>query len=320
MNARLLRLLTQLSERGPDALLAGGVAAEFRGPEFNHLLNQQVLEEQAPISEWDVCGDCECGLSDRPIRIVDGVFRAQCPLDPGRDVVLSEEDRRTFLINGSGLVDLISRAFGLSTPELRLPGIWSLGTLPTQRPVLLALACAALEPPGVRAALKSVTRGAAATLVAPRLPTVQRELFEEADIHHVELGDVLGADFEDNLVVDHSALVPTSTRPRLVLDRRADRFMLDGQILELPSQPFELFKLLSERVIAGRPVVSHQDIAAATGRESRDIVRNLRDRLIRHGLSHDEAHALIRNVPPTGYELALAQAEIAVVSAPGFPT
>ena len=102
MTETILRLLTRLSEAGDDAILPGELAAPFFGPVFDRLLAKRVLVEQAPLTDWEVCDACECGLPCRPIRKAGDAFRAECPLDRRQDIDLTEDDLRVFRIGGDG--------------------------------------------------------------------------------------------------------------------------------------------------------------------------------------------------------------------------
>jgi hypothetical protein len=87
MTETILRLLTQLSEAGSDAILTGEMARPFQGPVFERLLARRIIIEDAPLTEWEVCDRCDCGLASRRIRSVgDHRFRAECPLDRRQDV------------------------------------------------------------------------------------------------------------------------------------------------------------------------------------------------------------------------------------------
>src|SRR6056297_3490024 len=128
MTETILRLLTRLSEAGEDAILPCELAAPFFGPGFDRLLKKRVLVELAPLSDWEVCDACECGLPCRPIRKVGDAFRAECPLDRRHDVDLTKEDLRVFRIGGEALASIIGVAAGLGVaPKLAAEKVWRLG-------------------------------------------------------------------------------------------------------------------------------------------------------------------------------------------------
>ena len=110
MTETILRLLTRLSEAGDDAIIPGELAAHFFGPVFDRLLAKRVLVEQAPLTDWEVCDACECGLPFRPIRKEGDGFRAECPLDRRQDIDLTEDDLRVFRIGGEALASVIGRS------------------------------------------------------------------------------------------------------------------------------------------------------------------------------------------------------------------
>src|SRR6056297_872871 len=112
MTETILRLLTQLSEAGDDAILPGELAAPFFGPGFDRLLARRVLVEQALLTDWEVCDACECGLPCRPIRKVEDAFRAESPLNRRQDIELTDDDLRVFRIGGEALASVISVAAG----------------------------------------------------------------------------------------------------------------------------------------------------------------------------------------------------------------
>lgn len=101
MTETTLRLLTRLSEAGNDAILSGDMAASIPGPVLKRLLARGVLIEQAPLTYWDTCDLCDCGLVARKIRLNGTGYRAECPLDRRRDIELSEDDLRVYSIDAA---------------------------------------------------------------------------------------------------------------------------------------------------------------------------------------------------------------------------
>ncbi len=142
MTETILRLLTRLSEAGSDAILPGEMAKPFQGPVFERLLARRVIVEDARLTEWEVCGRCDCGLASRPILSVgDERFRAECPLDRRQDADLTEDDLRVYRVGGLELAALIGAVTVLGeAPSQLIYGIWQLGALPSGRTVFLALA------------------------------------------------------------------------------------------------------------------------------------------------------------------------------------
>ena len=107
-------LLKLLSEAGNEAVLSTSLARSHFGPVFDRLLKARVLVEQAPLEDWDLCNGCECGMLVRPIRPHGDRFRADCPLDPARDVILEKNDLRVFEIGVAVLMHKIASAAGLA--------------------------------------------------------------------------------------------------------------------------------------------------------------------------------------------------------------
>ena len=167
MTETILRLLTRLSEAGNDAILPGDLAAPFFGPIFDRLIAKRVLVEQAPLSDWDVCDACECGLPCRPIRKAGDAFRAECPLDCRQDVDLTDDDLRVFRIGAEALASVIGAAAGFgASPKLATEKVWRLGDTPSGRAVFLALEPAALVGDGIIATLRQAVRGSDITMLA----------------------------------------------------------------------------------------------------------------------------------------------------------
>ena len=150
MTEMILQLLTRLSEAGDDAVLSGAVAESHYGAEFDRLLRKRVLVEAAPISEWGVCDRCECGLISRPIRPNGDQYKADCPLDPREDVILSAEDIRSFRINLNGLAGEISTEAGLrGHAEAVARRLWDLGQTESGRSVFLIFDASSLKIDGL---------------------------------------------------------------------------------------------------------------------------------------------------------------------------
>lgn len=171
MTETILRLLTRLSEAGDDAILSGELAAPFFGPVFDRLLAKRVLVEQAPLSDWDVCDGCECGLPCRPIRKIGDAFRAECPFDHQQDIELTEDDLRVFRIGGDALASVIGAAAGFrAAPKRAAANFWRLGDTPTGRAVFLSLEPAAMTGDGIIVSLRQAAQGSDVTILAPQLP------------------------------------------------------------------------------------------------------------------------------------------------------
>lgn len=172
MTETILRLLTRLSEAGSDAIMTGEMARPFQGPTFERLLARRIVIEDAPVTEWDVCDRCDCGLASRRVRSVgDNRFRAECPLNRRQDVDLTEDDLRIYRVGGPALASTISAVAGLSESPLQLvEGLWQFGALPSGRIVFLALEPPVLTGETISATLRQAAQGQDMTILAPAIP------------------------------------------------------------------------------------------------------------------------------------------------------
>ncbi|GGO15893.1 hypothetical protein GCM10007972_24450 [Iodidimonas muriae] len=316
MTGMLSALLLRLSEAGAPALLWGRQAAPHFGRAFDRLLARGILIEHAPATEWELCPTCECGLEARPIRKIDGRHIAACPLDRGGDIVLDDDDLRSFRIEPAALVREIAAVSGFgAAPSEVAPGVWHLGMSAT-RTVFLAISEAALAQPGLIATLRMVERSAPITVIAPTPPASERTRFAEAEILHVDVGACIGEDF----VLDHARLEPPHAfAPRLVIGRAARSVMLDGVPKLLSEQAFKLLVLLAEQalkspaIVENRVIESHlwgSSIHRITS-EPREPVRALRDALVGNSADSRAVRSLVENRRnPNGYRLVLTPEEI----------
>ena len=141
MTEPFLKLLTRLSEAGGDAILTGAMASPFQGPLFDRLLARRIIVEDEPLTDWEVCERCDCGLGSRRIRALgERRFRAECPLDRHHDVDLSEDDLSVYRVSAPDLATVIGAVAGFGeVPSQLVSGLWQLGILPNSRIVFLAL-------------------------------------------------------------------------------------------------------------------------------------------------------------------------------------
>jgi DNA-binding response OmpR family regulator len=138
--------------------------------------------------------------------------------------------------------------------------------------------------------------------------------FSEAGIDVAVLRSVLTASSSGIDVINVAALEAPAHTPRLVIAKSAQTVALDDRQLHFSPQLQRLVIMLAEQAVTKDPILSHQVIGGATGRESRDIIRDLRANLVAQGLGKAEANALIMTVSPRGYRLGLAPAEISLRS------
>jgi DNA-binding winged helix-turn-helix (wHTH) protein len=106
--------------------------------------------------------------------------------------------------------------------------------------------------------------------------------------------------------------------PRLRMSRDPRRARLDDTELQLTPRSLRLLLVLAEAVVAGRSVVSRQDIerqlwAAPVGKKAvADAVHKLKCELVDQDVVEAAAYLLIENYLATGYRLAVAASEIQV--------
>ena len=115
-------------------------------------------------------------------------------------------------------------------------------------------------------------------------------------------------------MISVAALEAPAHVPRLVLAKTAQTVTLDDRHLHFSPQLQRLLLMLAQQALTKDPILSHQVIGGETGRESRDLIRDLRANLASQGLSKAEAKALIKTVSPRGYRLGLDPAEISLRS------
>ena len=314
MTETILRLLTRLSEDGEDAILPGDLAAPFFGPVFERLLAKRVLVEQAPLSDWEVCGACECGLPCRPIRGAGNAFRAECPLDCRQDVELTSDDLRVFRIGAVALASVIGAAAGFGAAPRPVTGkVWRLGDSPSGRVVFLALDPAALVGDGIIATLRQAEQGADFTILAPKLPPEAALRLDEAGFHLIEtLAVLMPASNSLGVAIDAAALAPVPLAPVLRVRRATAEFQWDGRSVILSRQIFPVFERLLEKAMSRDQVASQFQIEGTTAREAKDLIRELRDAFKAAGLTDAESKALIVTVRGRGYRLGVAAANIVI--------
>lgn len=314
MNATILQLLTRLSEAGDDAILPAELAAPFFGPIFDRLLAKRVLVEQAPLSDWEVCDACECGLPCRPIRKVGDGFRAECPLDRRQDVDLTKDDLRVFRIGADALASLIGAAAGFGVAsKLAAEKIWRLGDTPSGRAVFLALEPAALTVNGIVASLRQAAQGSHITILAPNLPAEAARRHYDAGVHLIKTLEVMKpASNALGAAIDDATLMPVPLAPVLRVRKATAEVQWDGRSVILSRQIFPVFERLLEKAMSRDQVASQFHIEGTTAREAKDLIRELRDAFKAVGFTDAESKALIVTVRGRGYRLGVVAADIVV--------
>lgn len=320
MTDTLTGLLLRLSESPGTAILWGRQAAPYGGRNFERLLTHGVLVELAPATEWDVCPACDCGLDARPILQVNGQHLAVCPTDRRSDLVLGDEDLRSFRIDPAGLVREISMASGFTDdPSVVAPGIWHLGETSNRRELFLALSRDALLQSGLISLVRSLSRSLPATIIAPAMAAAERAHFVEAGVQVVSMEDCFGGS-ATGFAIDQSKVKPSpSTAPRLVIQRTGKTVTLDGLPKALSEQAFKLLVFLAEHALRSPAIVENRVIekhiwGAQLHRVSshvREPVRALRDHLAAGSVDAKATRELIENRRKSnGYRLALLPEEI----------
>ena len=314
MTETILQLLTRLSEAGDDAILPGELAKPFHGPVFDRLLARRVLVEQAPLSDWDVCDACECGLPSRTIRPVGDRFRAECPLDRRQDVVLTEDDVRTYCIGAAPLASVISAAAGLdATPALVAGKVWHLGVTPSGRVAFLALEPAALTGESIVATIRRFARSDAVTILGPNLPADAALRFLDTGFHLVEtLSVMMPASGGVGTTIDAASLNPVPAAASLRVRTGAAEVFWSGRSVVLSHQMFPVFQRLLEKAITRDQVASGSHVEGTTGREAKDLIRELREAFKAVGFTDAETKSIIEVVRGRGYRLGVSAAEIVV--------
>jgi len=307
-------LLTRLSEAGHDAILTGKLATPFYGPIFDRLLAKRILVEQAQLADWDVCDSCECELPCRPIRKVGERFRAECPLDRRQDVVLNETDLRVFRIGAAELASALAVAAGFGVLARPVADrVWRIGETPSGRAVFLALESSAVAADGIAATLRYAALGSGITILAPGLPADIDRRLGEAGFHLVETLSALSrASNALGAAIDPSRLLPVPLAPSLRVRTATAEVHWGSRSVILSHQQFPVFQRLLEKALSRDQVASGSQVEGVTGREAKDLIRELRDAFKTAGFTDGESKALLMTVRGRGYRLGVKASEITV--------
>lgn len=308
-------LLLQQSEGSRPALLWGRSAKPHFGPKFDRLLAAGVLVECPPIEEWSACADCDCGFGIRPVQRIDGRIIGACPMDAGSDSVLEEDDLREFRIDPERLIGLIAETSGFSVPiEPLAPDLWRIGRLTSGRSIVIGVAGRALDQPGIVLLLKAAAGDARVTVLAPDPGPAVRMRFLEAGIDLIELREAL-LPIEGTVDRLNSRLLePNGVGPQhgaeLVVRKGAATIEWCGTTIGFTHQQFPVLLRLLEGARSRSRIVSGPAVEAMTGREAKDLVRELRQRVEAAGFSGTEAKSLFKAVHGRGYTLGVLPEKI----------
>jgi hypothetical protein len=315
MTETILRLLTRLSEAGDDAILTGAVARPFQGPVFDRLLSRRVIVEDGRLTEWDVCDRCDCGLASRPIRSVGGErFRAECPLDRAQDVNLTEDDLLVYRVEAAGLASVIGAAAGFKeAPSQLYQGLWLLGALHSGRVVFLAFEAAALSSEAIVAALRQAAQGKDVTILAPAIPPSALMRLRDADFHIVEtVSAMVPVAGGFGVAIDAATFGPPPGPGSLRVRSASAEVEWLGRSVVLSHQLFPVFQRLLAKAKTRDQVASGREVEGTTGREAKDLIRELRAALLAAGFTKAEAETLIATARGRGYRLGVPASGIQI--------
>jgi hypothetical protein len=315
MTETILRLLTRLSEGGDDAILTGAVVRPFQGPLFERLLSRRVIVEDARLTEWDVCDRCDCGLASRPIRFVGGErFRAECPLDRRQDVDLIEDDLLVYRVKAAGLASVLGTATGFKdAPSQPVEGLWQLGALPSGRVVFLAFEAAALASEAIVATLRQAAQGQDVTILVPAIPRAALMRLRDAGFHIVETLSVMApVAGRFGVAIDPAPLSPPPGPGSLRVRSASAEVEWLGRSVVLSHQLFPVFQRLLAKAKTRDQVASGPEVEGTTGREAKDLVRELRAAFVAAGFTKAEAEAFFMLVRGRGYRLGVPSSGILI--------
>lgn len=315
MTETILRLLTRLSEAGDDAILTGAAARPFQGPLFERLLSRRIIVEDARLTEWDVCDRCDCGLASRPIRSVGGErFRAECPLDRRQDVDLTEDDLLVLRVEAAGLASVIGAVAGFKdAPSQLVKGLWQLGVLPSGRVVILTFEAAALTGETIVQTLRQAAQGQDVTILVPAIPPAAAKRLRDAGFHIVETVSVMvpvAGGF--GVAIDPATLSPPPGPGSLSVRSASAEVEWLGRSVVLSHQLFPVFQRLLAKAKTRDQVASGPEVEGTTGREAKDLIRELRAAFVAAGFSKAEAEAFFMLVRGRGYRLGVPASGIQI--------
>lgn len=310
----LIWLWKRLNKTGARPEVSGRLLRRFPEAEVNKLLRGRILVEDRKIDSWGTCAHCDCGYDARVIQEIDGKLVACCPLDPSQDVILEPNDLMRYLVDEEQLIAAIAAA-GNSTerPVAISTGLWSMGKDTKGRSIFLCRSPRDVFAPGISMLLKSLAGGKPPIVVFHEIDQASGIRLRDMEIDAHEVVEILRADGNSGEMISFDSLQPAGNRVRLIVHRSGQAVTLDGRVLDLPSQMLALVRLFAEQAVGPDPRLKKQEIEIKTGREPKEIFRDLRNALIGCGLTRAEVDELFVLVRGIGYRLTLNREQIEIV-------
>jgi hypothetical protein len=247
------------------------------------------------------------------IQEIDGKLIACCPLDPRQDVILEPNDLMRYRIDAEQLIAAIAAAGKLvGAPATISAGLWSMGKSATGRSIFLCRSPRDVFAPGISMLLKSMAGGTPPIVVFDDIDQASGIRLRDMEVDVHEITEILRTDEDGGEAIFFDALLPPRNRIRLVVHRSRQAVTLDGQVLDLPSQMLALVRLFAEHAVGPDPRLKKQEIEINTGREAKEIIRDMRNALIGCGLTRVQVDELFVSVRGIGYRLALSREEIEI--------
>ena len=308
MSGKISPLLKRLSEVAGAAPVSWPSISEYAGAEVDRLLRQRILVENAPAVQWDVCSNCSCGLTARPIEMFNGAPRACCPLDPASDAVLDEDDLRSFTVDLDRLVAVLADLASVSGPYQYLAqDLWHLGRTDAQALVLITFTSGILGQSGLVPLMRQNAQGQPVILISPEFPDDAASLLLAADIRMVLLSD-----FVDDLETDEPCILAGHRRggPELVIYRDSGHVEWRGRSIVFTHQTFPAFLRMVEQLKTNDPIAPGPVVEDTTGRAASDLVREMRAKVTSAGFSDNEAKSFIKTHHARGYSVTVPMDKI----------
>ena len=309
----LIWLWRRLNKAGARPDVSGRLLRRFPEADIAKLLKTRILIEDRKMETWATCAHCDCNYDARIIQEIDGKLIACCPLDPSQDVVLEPSDLLRYRIDEERLALATAVAGKLTgTPTAISAGLWSMGRTATGRSIFLCRSPRDVFTPGISLVLKSLAAGTPPIVVFDQIDPSSGIRLRDMEIDAHELHEIIRAKEEGGEMISFDGLLSPADRIRLVLHRSRHAVTLDGRVLDLPLQMIALVRLFSEQAIGPDPRLKKQEIEINTGREAKEIMRDLRNALIGCGLTRAHVDELFVSVRGIGYRLALSSEEIEI--------